>query len=116
MKELLERLNKLDSDKLRLIIHALLLSKKLDYVTLSNEYVKTLSESDDDKAQLLAEANACLFEQCLPDTNEQSHNNRCLRHLDKHSNFKVDNLKEKYNYDNEEAESLSYYYKFAKHF
>ncbi len=118
---LFDELTRRDPEDLRIAVYSLLRHKKLSYTDLSKLYVKSLEVEKDDTKWKLGEASTCILAHVMhQDQKGQTEHTmegikrkdtfRSLYFLDKiWPAFKVDDLKKKYNYNEDEANDLSEY-------
>lgn len=111
--ELLSELLKKSNDEIEYSLLILLLKGKINFTSLSNQYVNALEFKDKDNANKLHEAMSCVIESFLygkkeNETNHQ-HIQRCLYLLNESKSFNMDKLNEKYNYNKNEAKNYSWY-------
>ena len=111
---LLKELMKRSPSEIQLALLTLLLNRKVDYVTLSNQYTKALELWHDDDLDKLYEAESCVAESFhyskdKNGKNNQKHIKRCLYLLNKSNSFVMNKLNEKYGYDEADAKQSSVY-------
>lgn len=118
---LIDELTKRDPKELQMAIYALLRQKKLNYTELSKLYVQSLEEEKEDSKGKLSEAAACILSHIIHQPQTENHQDinhnkihediqRSLYFLDKiYPIFKIDDLKKKYSYRENEAVILSDY-------
>lgn len=111
--ELLSELLKKPNGEIEYSLLILLLKGKINFISLSNQYVNALEYKDKDKANKLHEAMACVIESFLYGKKENKTNHqhiqRCLYLLNESNSFNMDWLNEKYNYNKDEAKNYSWY-------
>lgn len=111
--DLLSELLKKPNDEIEYSLLILLLKGKINFTSLSNQYVNALEYKDKDKANKLHEAMSCVIESFLYGKNENKTNHqhiqRCLYLLNESKSFNMDKLNEKYNYNKNEAKNYSWY-------
>ena len=92
----------------------LLVERKIDFVTLSNQYTKALERWHDDDLNKLIEAEQCVLESFSysknPKVNDnKKHIKRCLYLLNKSNRYMLNKLNDKYSYNEEDAKQYSVY-------
>lgn len=115
--ELLEELAKKPKEEINYAILELLLKNKLDYISISNNYVTFLEVINADKENKLIEAETCILESFLYDKTaskdkhleDWKHTQRCLYNLNKSKRFNMSKMNQEYNYDEKEAKEFSWY-------
>lgn len=111
-QELLEELFTKPKCEIESALLVLLLKDKFNFVDLCSIYTQALKMLKEDQENLLIEAETCILQQYLggSDEDEREHNLRCLYLLDYLKHFNINDLKKKFNYDEERAKELSWYY------
>lgn len=106
-----ELLNK-SKEEIELIILSLLYDNKLDYTSISNQYIKYLELLKNDNKDKLSEASACILLSFDKDNNDTNYTQRRLYFLNEiNKNFNTEKLNRKYNYDKIIGKNNSFYRK-----
>ena len=115
---LLEKLSKYPKEIIEIALTKLMLENKIDFVNLSNSYVKCLKMTNEDQLNKLIEAESCVLEQFSYKTTKKfedehngdyKHTQRSLYLLNKSNRYAMSSLNEKYHYDEEFAKKMSWY-------
>lgn len=121
--ELLEQLLQFDKAYLEVAILKLLTEGKIDFTTISNQYVRFLELKERDNLHQLIEAETCVIQsffnkkttdQKLHKGNDYAHTQRCLYLLNQSKRFNMQRLNEKYTYCEEDGKKASWYEQFGK--
>ena len=119
--ELIDQLLKKPSEEIEYALFTVLMQDKLDFVKLSNMYVKSLEAKREDTDNKMIEAETCILESFLyrksrskdtdksKDKSNWKHTQRSLYFLNQGKRFNMANMNKEYTYDEEEAKKLSWY-------
>lgn len=119
--ELIDKLLQKPSEEIEYALFAVLMAGKLDFVKLSNMYVKSLEARKEDMDNKMIEAETCILESFLyrksrskdtdksKDKSNWKHTQRSLYFLNQGKRFNMANMNKEYTYDEEEAKKLSWY-------
>lgn len=119
--ELFDELLKYPKEEINYALFYLLLKEKIDFVQLSEMYVKSLEKINEDKENKLIEAETIIMESFhdKPVKSEEKdksrgksnykHTQRSLYFLNMNKRFNMKSMNEEYSYDEEKAKELSWY-------
>lgn len=119
--ELIDQLLKKPSEEIEYALFAVLMAGKLDFMKLSNMYVKSLEARKEDMDNKMIEAETCILESFLykkarskdtdksKDKSNWKHTQRSLYFLNQGKRFNMSSMNKEYAYDEEEAKKLSWY-------
>ena len=114
-KEIKGEIKKLDSDVRQSLILSLLKDKIISFKDISESYVKTLENENDDKLMQLMESESCILEHMInaqyrtkKDEKEKTYQ-RSLYLLNKSNRFNMEEMNEHFEYDEDKAKELSCY-------
>ena len=119
--ELIDKLLQKSSEEIEYALFAVLMAGKLDFVKLSNMYVKSLEARKEDMDNKMIEAETCILEGFLykkiknKDKDKDKgkgnwkHTQRSLYFLNQGKRFNISSMNKEYAYDEEEAKKLSWY-------
>lgn len=113
-KDVYHKIKEWKTDNIRYLFFLLLCEKKVSFKELSESYVEALEVDNTDKLKQLIEAETCVLENivCSNKPKNQTHQNaiqRSLYLLNKSNRFQMEELNEKFGYDEKEAKKLSWY-------
>lgn len=108
---LLNELSKKTDVEIEFVLKSLMASKKIDFLRLNNAYVQYLNETKEDQLNKLIEAETCVMSSLIRKKKDNNHIQRCLYLLNQSRRFQMDNLNEKYNYDEAVGKEMSWYEK-----
>lgn len=113
-KDVYHKIKEWKTDNIRYLFFLLLCEKKVSFKELSESYVEALEFDNTDKLKQLIEAETCVLENivCSNKPKNQTHKNaiqRSLYLLNKSKRFQMEDLNERFGYDEEEAKKLSWY-------
>ena len=114
LKDVFHKIKEWKADNIRYLFFLLLCEKKVSFKELSESYVEALEFDNTDKLKQLIEAETCVLENivCSNKPKNQTHQNaiqRSLYLLNKSKRFQMEELNEKFAYDEKEAKKLSWY-------
>ena len=119
--ELIDKLLQKSSEEIEYALFAVLMRGKLDFVKLSNMYVKSLEAKREDMDNKMIEAETCILESFLyrkstskdkdksKDKSNWKHTQRSLYFLNQGKRLNMSSMNKEYEYDEEEAKKLSWY-------
>ena len=119
--ELIDKLLQKSSEEIEYALFAVLMQGKLDFVKLSNMYVKSLEAKREDMDNKMIEAETCILESFLykksrskdkdksKDKFNWKHTQRSLYFLNQGKRLNMSSMNKEYEYDEEEAKKLSWY-------
>lgn len=112
--ELIEELSNKPKEEIRYALLALMLKDKIDFIDLNYSYVEYLNSIKEDRLNQLIEAETCVIESFHRKKSNKNecdikHTQRCLYLLNQSKRFQMDELNEKYGYNEEEARKYSWY-------
>lgn len=119
--ELIDKLLQKSSEEIEYALFAVLMQGKLDFVKLSNMYVKSLEAKREDMDNKMIEAETCILESFLyrksaskdkdksKDKSNWKHTQRSLYFLNQGKRLNMSSMNKEYEYDEEEAKKLSWY-------
>lgn len=112
--ELIEQLNKKSSQEVELILEMLMVKGKISFTSLTKSYVKYLESTNKDKHRQLVEAECCVMESFFhnkgnKNEEDNKHTQRCLYLMNQSNRFQMNQLNEKYTYDEELGKKMSWY-------
>lgn len=112
--ELIEELSNKPKEEIKYALLALMLKDKIDFLDLNSAYVEYLNSIKEDRLNQLIEAEACVLESFLhkkggKTVDDIKHTQRCLYFLNQSKRFQLNDLNEKYGYNEEEAKKYSWY-------
>lgn len=123
IKELIDELMNHSNEEIDYIILKLMVNRKLDSHRVFDLYMKAIEIDNDDKQDKLTEANSSILDLLLnlkepkskrESTKKSIHNaiHRALYNLNSSKQFNMDKMNEKYGYNEEEAQKLSWYWRY----
>lgn len=112
--ELIEELLNKPKEEIKYALLALMLKGKIDFLDLNATYIRCLNLENEDKLNKLIEAETCVLESFHHKKGTKKdydikHTQRCLYLLNKSKRFQLNDLNEKYGYNEEEAKQYSFY-------
>lgn len=112
--ELIEELSRKSKEEIKYALLALMLKDKIDFLDLNSAYVECLNSIKEDRLNQLIEAETCVLESFhhkkgTKNEYDMKHTQRCLYLLNHSKRFQLNNLNEKYGYNEEEAKQYSWY-------
>lgn len=114
--ELIDKLAEKPKGEIRYALLRLLVNGKLNFIELNKAYVDYLELDAKDKMNQLIEAETCVMESFYDkktkDKNKETdykHTQRCLYLMNQSKRFQMNNLNDKYEYDEEFARTMSWY-------
>lgn len=111
--DLLTKLGKFKKQEIEFALSTLMLSGKIDFISVSNAYVNSLKSINEDKENRLIEAESCVLESFLYKRGNNEKNNqstqRGLYLLNKSNRYQMGQLNEKYHYDEKLGKESSWY-------
>lgn len=112
--ELIKQLSGKSKEEIKYALLALMLRDKIDFVDLNESYVAYLKFINEDRLNQLIEAESCVLEsfhrkKWTKKEYDIKHTQRCLYLLNKSKRFQLNDLNEKYRYNEEVAKKYSWY-------
>lgn len=112
--ELIEELSRKPNSEIKYALLALMLKDKIDFLDLNSAYVECLNSIKEDRLNQLIEAETCVLESFYhkkgtKNEYDMKHTQRCLYLLNHSKRFQLNDLNEKYVYNEEEAKQYSWY-------
>lgn len=117
INNIIKELLKHDKREIEFTITSLMLENKLDFINVSNSYVRYLNFIKEDRLNQLIEAETCVLESFIDKKTKKidesdrdyKHTQRCLYLMNKSGRFNINDLNNKYNYDEAFAKKMSWY-------
>ena len=118
--ELLEQLSTKTKAEIEYCLTELMMKDKIDFINVSNAYVRFLQHLNDDATNKLIEAETCVMEGFMDKITKDkkdtpcgkrnyNHTQRCLYLVNESKRFNTDKLNDEYHYDKEYGKSMSWY-------
>ena len=112
--ELIEALSKRSKEEIEFAFCQLMKNSRIDFLSVQSAYVRYLEALKDRNSRRLVEAEVCIMESFIydriPVKNERAENSiqRRLYFLNTGGHFRMDELNEKYNYDEKRAKCYNH--------
>lgn len=112
--ELLNELMQKPEKEIEIVLITLMIKEKIDFIKVSNVYVKTLNALAEEQQNKLIEAETCLLSSYThtiggKSKDDQKVTHRGLYFLNNSKRFKVEDLNKKYNYNEELGKEMALY-------
>lgn len=120
LRVLIEKLCTYPKELIEKALEELMDKDKIDFINISNAYVNSLKNKENDIKGRLVEAETCVMEGFIDRITKENkdtprgkrnynHTQRCLYLINESNRFQTSELNEKYHYDKEYAKTMSWY-------